>query len=509
MTSTGAVVDSPTPEEPPLAIETPTATPAPTVGGPAVAGVTPTPTTPPATSTPTPSPTPVPSPTPHTPPLPIPTPEGPPVDYHLVRPGETLGYLALRYGVDLDTLLEENDLADESAIIQIGQTLRIPVFTELAAPATPLLPDSEVVYGPAYTTFDVAAFLAEREGYLAGYREPVNGQTRSSAEIIESIARQYSVGPRLLLALLEFYGGWVDDPAPPAERLSAPLGPGNPVGGSLHRQLAWAADQLNEGYYVYKQNGTLALTLRDRKRVIVPWGLNAGTVAVQHFLALNADWETWQAQVSAGEFNRVYRRLFGDPFALAVEPVVPVDLRQPSLQLPWEAGQTFYYTGGPHAAFGSGSAWAAVDFGPPDVLGSCFYSREYLTTAAAGTVIFAENGQILLDLDNDGLVQTGWVLLYLHVAIDEDRVQVGGRLPAGSPLGYASCEGGIANSSHLHFARRYNGEWIAAGGPLPLELGGWRVKAGAGQYDGQIIKGDLVKTACECWDEEKNALFNE
>lgn len=482
----------------------PTFTPAPTVGGEGVALATPTP--PPVTPTPADTPTPVPSPTPHTPPLPIPTPQGPPVDYHEVRPGETLGYLAALYGVDLETLLALNGLPDESAIIQIGQTLRLPVSTELVAPTIPLLPDSEAVYGPGYATFDAAGFVRERGGYLAGYTEMVNGVERSGAEIVEIVAREYSVGPRLLLALLEFYGGWLDDPEPPADRLSAPLGPANPYGESLYRQLAWTADQLNEGYYRYKRDGTVALRLRDRQRVEVPWGLNAGTVAVYNLLAQHSDWETWQGQVAGDGFSQVYRRLFGDPFALAVEPLVPVDLAQPALRLPWEPGQTFYYTGGPHAAFGNGSAWAAVDFGPPDVLGSCFYSSEYVTAAAAGTVVFAENGQLLLDLDGDGRLQTGWVLFYLHVALDEDLVQAGQRVEAGAPFGYASCEGGIANSSHLHFARRYNGEWLAAGGPVPLVLDGWQVQNGAGPYEGTMVNAGQVKTACECWDEAGNAL---
>ena len=85
-----------------------------------------------------------------------------------------------------------------------------------------------------------------------------------------------------------------------------------------------------------------------------------------------------------------------------------------------------------------------------------------------------------LDLDADGRLQTGWVLLYLHVVAVEGLTS-GQHVAAGTPLGYASCEGGLSNASHLHFARRYNGEWMSAAGPVPMVLSGWRAKAGLGE----------------------------
>ena len=113
-----------------------------------------------------------------------------------------------------------------------------------------------------------------------------------------------------------------------------------------------------------------------------------------------------------------------------------------------------------------------------------------------------------LDLDGDGHLQTGWVLLYLHV-VALDNLTTGQPVSAGAPLGYASCEGGLASSSHLHFARRYNGEWMAAAGPLPLLLSRWQVKAGLGQYEGGMVRNGVLKTACECWDEDGNGLLGE
>jgi murein DD-endopeptidase MepM/ murein hydrolase activator NlpD len=269
------------------------------------------------------------------------------------------------------------------------------------------------------------------------------------------------------------------------------------------------ANKVNEGYYGYKQTGSIAVRFYGGGRAVVPYGMKAGTVGVQNALAVNSDWETWQTEVdpeAATGFMQTYSRLFGDPSAFRFDPVVPIGLTQPKLQLPWEQGQTFYYTGGPHAAYGDGSGWAAIDFGPPDVLGACYYSNVPVAAAADGRLFLSEKGELYLDLDGDGNLQTGWVLLYLHT-VARDELTQGQAVKAGDPLGYASCEGGVSNSSHLHFARRYNGEWMAAGGPVPMILSDWQVQSGLGQYEGGMTRSGKTKNACECWDEEENALL--
>jgi len=90
----------------------------------------------------------------------------------------------------------------------------------------------------------------------------------------------------------------------------------------------------------------------------------------------------------------------------------------------------------------------------------------------------------------------------------ENPVKVGQQVAEGDIIGYASCEGGLANSSHLHLARRYNGEWIEAGGPVPLNLSGWVVQPNLTPYEGTIVKNGEVRSSCECWDAEKNLIIN-
>src|SRR5660398_102780 len=73
--------------------------------------------------------------------------------------------------------------------------------------------------------------------------------------------------------------------------------------------------------------------------------------------------------------------------------------------------------------------------------------------------------------------QTGWNLIYLHIAANE-RIRLGSWLNTGDRIGHPSREGGISSGTHLHMARKYNGEWVPAEGPLSFDLGGWKAKAG-------------------------------
>jgi hypothetical protein len=98
---------------------------------------------------------------------------------------------------------------------------------------------------------------------------------------------------------------------------------------------------------------------------------------------------------------------------------------------------------------------------------------------------------VVIDLDGDGFEQTGWVMFYLHIATSE-RIPVGVSVETDDPIGHPSCEGGSATGSHVHIARKFNGEWIAADGPLPFVLSGWKAAAGSRVYQGTLTKGDEV-----------------
>jgi hypothetical protein len=57
----------------------------------------------------------------------------------------------------------------------------------------------------------------------------------------------------------------------------------------------------------------------------------------------------------------------------------------------------------------------------------------------------------------------------------------------------------LATGTHVHVARKYNGEWIAADGPMPFELSGWIAHAGEAAYKGTLTRaGDTTVQACTC-----------
>jgi hypothetical protein len=106
-------------------------------------------------------------------------------------------------------------------------------------------------------------------------------------------------------------------------------------------------------------------------------------------------------------------------------------------------------------------------------------------------VVRSEEGKVLVDVDMDGDESTGWVIFYLHIA-NKDRVPAGTVLAVDDRIGHASCEGGVATGSHVHLARKYNGEWITAGGPVPLVLSGWKTVSGMAEYGGYLIRNSKI-----------------
>ena len=168
---------------------------------------------------------------------------------YVVQSGDMLSAIAERYSVSVNAIVQANDISNPDNL-EVGQTLTIPVVTPQApGPAYKLIPDSELVYGPLSASFDIAAFIREKGGYLANYTQDVNGETLNAAQVVQLIAQDYSVNPRLLLALLEYRSGWVTNPIPSPSLGDTPFGYIDSWYVGLYRQLAWASIQLNSGFY--------------------------------------------------------------------------------------------------------------------------------------------------------------------------------------------------------------------------------------------------------------------
>ena len=457
-----------------------------------------------APTTPALSPTPAPTePPPPTKTL-VPTPEVElePIVYQ-AQEGDTLSVVATHFGVSKDQIRYQGTLPDNS-FINPGTRLVIPQVLINTTSGTHLLPDSEFVNSRAVEDSDFPAdpvrFVEEAGGYLSIPREYQHTTLINGGEIVQQIAENNSINPFLLLALLEYQSNWVYGEPQNLVQLKYPLGEIDYQQEGLVYQLRWAVNQLSIGYYGWREGRLTEIYLRDSEnpsQVVtarIDPTLNAGTVALQYYFSQIYDSEEWiQALDENTGFIATYRSLFGDPAnRREYEPLFSHNLEQPPLELPFTPGTVWNYTGGPHGAWEGEGSWAAIDFAPSGFGGECSRSFAYVTASAPGLVIRAEDGVVELDLDGDGDTRTGWVLLYLHIATQGRLVQVGDWVETGDKLGHPSCEGGISTGTHVHMARKYNGEWMAANGPIPLVLSGWAAHNGSKPYAGTLSKDGLM-----------------
>ena len=419
-----------------------------------------------------------------------------PILYY-AQAADTLPVVARRFGVD-PAEITSADPIPKTAYLTPGQLLFIPTRLGETTSAERLLPDSEVVYSPSAADFDTLAFTAQAGGYLSIAREwRKNFGTLSGAAVVERIALDNSINPRLLLALLEYQNGWVFGTPTERDALVYPLGYRNERYKDLYKQLVWAVNQLSTGYYAYREGRMTEIAFPDGSTQRLAPDLNAGTVALLYYFAQLYQGDAWkQALDPQTGFPAFYASMFPDPWERAshVEPLFPTGLAQPPLTLPFVRNWEWSFTGGPHGAWEQEGANAALDIAPGAITSGCVETPTWALAAASGLVTRTGEGLVVIDLDGDGREQTGWVLVYLHLA-EKGRVKAGDWVDVGDPLGHPSCEGGTATGTHVHLVRRFNGEWIPADGPLPFNLGGWVAHAGPEAYKGTLTRGDQTITA--------------
>lgn len=319
--------------------------------------------------------------------------------------------------------------------------------------------------------FSVENFILGRRGFLLHYRDE---EGMSGAEIISKLSRDNSINPRILLSLLEYTSGWVTEANPPANTLDYPMNFFDIYHKGLSSQMMLAIDYLERGYYGWREAKILCLYFASGENIRLAPDLNAGTVAVMYYFSkITGTSAVWSAELQ--KFFRLHTEFFGDPKVTAAEPLLPGDLYQPYLILPFSLGQSWCFSYGPHGAWDSKGPAAAVDFAPPQYEYSGPLSRMVLASAP-GCVVRSEENTLVLDLDCDGSERTGWNIFYYHLA-EEGRARENSRVSQGQKIGYASCEGGVCSGVHVHMARKYNGEWILADGPIPFVLSGWYLTA--------------------------------
>jgi murein DD-endopeptidase MepM/ murein hydrolase activator NlpD len=436
------------------------------------------------------------------PPTPLPTrpayAPGELVEY-LAQPGDTVPALAARFNSTVAEIMAANPVIPESVgTLPPGLPMQIPIyFKPFWGSPYRIIPDSLFVNGPAQVGFDTQEFIRSQDGWLNGYRSYAAGANLNGAETVDAVATNFGVSPRLLLALLEYHASALSQPTIDPALREYPLGHRDPEHRGLYLQLVLVANQLNDTYYRWRMGALKEFELADGTLVRPdPWQ-NAASVSLQVYYAGLYSPEVYAHAVSADGLASVYAALFSDPWDPQIQPHIQGSLEQPEMILPFEPGRTWALTGGPHTAWGEGEPRAALDFAPPAVAGGCQPSDEWVTAVAPGLIARSEPALVVLDLDGDGDERTGWNVFYFHLAL-EDAVPLGRIVARGDRLGHPSCEGGKATGTHVHIARKFNGEWILADGPLAFNLDGWISHAGAQAYQGTMTRYGHTVTACVC-----------
>lgn len=416
----------------------------------------------------------------------------PPIQYY-TQSGDTLPSILGRFGVSADEITY-SETVPETGLISPGILLIIPDILTDVFPSTLVMPDSEVVFSPTALDFNIEEFVNLAGGYLSTYKEDMASGSISGADIVKRVCLENSINPRLLLALLEYKSHWVyGQPTNLAEQ-EYPMGRVKLEEKGLYHQLSWTVSQLSIGYYGWRAGILSDLPFNDGTVLRISPGLNAGSAALQYLFAQWYNESEWVGALYGNEsMPALMEEMYGNFFIRAgtIEPLYSPELTQPKLELPFVPGRVWAMTGGPHSAWGPDGALAALDFAPPASQAGCVDSLEWVTAMAPGVIVRADNGAVIEDLDGDATENTGWNIFYMHIATSE-RISVGTRVETGDKIGHPSCEGGASTGTHTHVARKYNGEWILAGGPMPFDMSGYVAHNGEAIYIGTMTNGDIT-----------------
>jgi murein DD-endopeptidase MepM/ murein hydrolase activator NlpD len=410
------------------------------------------------------------------------------VDY-VVQTGDSLPALAAHFNTTIKEIREANpSIPSNVTTLPTGMPMQIPIYYQaLWGNPYQILPDSLYVNGPASTSFNTVEFVNSQPGWLKNYTAFAGNLTRQGGAVVEYVAQEYSINPRVLLAIAEYQIGALSQPTLDPALEEYPLGYEDRNHKGFYLQLVWAANELNNAYYEWRVGSFGTITRLDGTLENPdPWQ-NAATVAFHYYFSLKLPIDQYNRAIYDNGLAATYRSLFGDPWQ-DMQPHLPGSLTQPTFILPFSVGKTWAFTGAPHAGWGEGDPRAALDFAPP--VSGCSPSSDYALAIADGEVVRTEedSGMVMLDLDMDGNENTGWDILYLHLT--NKIVRQGQLVKAGDPLGHPSCLG-EATGTHVHIARKYNGEWMPADSVVPFVMDGWTPHNGTNPYEGYLTKNGL------------------
>jgi hypothetical protein len=412
-----------------------------------------------------------------------------------------LNAVAARFAVDPGEITSSGPLP-KTRLIDPGTLLIIPGrIGEETGPDVQIMPDTEIIFSATAIDFDIEEFVLAKGGELSRWSEYLSTGWSKGWQSVERLSLENSINPRILLGVLDYESNWVSGEPKDKFHIEYQMGYEDKFKDGVFRQLTWATNQLFMGYYGWRAGTLTHYTFPNGEILRISPDLNAGTVAVQYIFSKLYNRNEWQIVLDPNNpdgFPALYTRLFGDPWLRnqTLGPIFPPGLDQPDMELPFEPNREWNYTGGPHGAWEHDGPLAAIDFAPTSERSGCGLSDKWITASMPGLVIRSARGVVVIDEDGDGHEQTGWNLMYLHVATIE-RVPKDTWVDLDDRIGHASCEGGVSTGTHLHMARKYNGEWVLADGntPFPFILSGYTPFNGGKPYEGTLVNGDITIVA--------------
>lgn len=357
---------------------------------------------------------------------------------------------------------------------EVDEAFPLPIREiELRASGT-LLADGQFVYGPNVGEFDTAAYLAEMNSPLAPH-----------ASIIEDKARYYSLNPRLLLTLLELQDGAVTG----EEATGAALAEEDEEATALDEELERLAEGLKDDFYrqLYDDE-EVGAAAADRPNAATSAILSALTP-----LSTADEMDEVREPTSPNGFVQTYRRLFPASNPLDNSNRIIPNAPPPAtlFKFPFAAGQTWKFSGAPHAYDGcTPNVYSGVDFAPGGI-GCTIPEDLWITAPAAGTVSNVSCGGCQVYIEHGG----GWGSRFYHVA--NTVVEAGQTVSQDQAIGNPSClpSGGSCGSctgsstgTHLHHDLTYNGAFVAIEGTA---YEGWIVQ-GTTCYQGYLEKNEQL-----------------
>jgi hypothetical protein len=342
---------------------------------------------------------------------------------------------------------------------------------------SPLVSDSQFVWGPSQASFDISDYLQSRDSDLAPF-----------ANEIELWARYSSVSPRVLLAVLEMRYGLVSgslDDTPQDEITSGIEGTAMDLSLAFYEHLYTFGSRRPPDQAL--PASAPALSLESGEVAQIPLESSSGSYAIAAVLASGADGVAWAAQMSPESstgFPGVFADMFPDANPLATTYAINPPSPPPDdlLQFPFPLGATWYISGA--------HSWNGGDFPPPysslDMFlpgGTCEDPPKSFSVAAAdGIGYHPYDYQCWYEIDHGD----GWTTSYYHLSGvidggDVNRNQSVGRIDC------RTCAGGFATGPHVHFSLKYNGAYLDLEG---VKLSGWTVHVGDEPYDSGYLERD-------------------